>query len=210
MRCRLIRFLTVVSQVFSNAKVPYADLFGPSNIEAVVQYVLSGHRLECPEFCSKEVYAVLLHCWAAAPDKRPTFTRLREFFHMESVGDLSSIENLLLPLPVSSSSSSQSSSSLNMLYEAKEAGSSSGYRRTSTTSSGFRHSEASESVVDSRGEYFSSMLPHSLNQSTSQSAESGLPPDGYTYPNLLKQSQRSEYSTIAHSGIKSAFFEGNF
>lgn len=37
-----------------------------------------GHRMEKPEFCTDDMYLVMLDCWQAKPVMRPNFTELVE------------------------------------------------------------------------------------------------------------------------------------
>nr|CAD7405556.1 unnamed protein product [Timema poppensis] len=36
----------------------------------------TGHRMECPNNCSTELYSLMLSCWNAKPKERPTFVEL--------------------------------------------------------------------------------------------------------------------------------------
>nr|CAD7572003.1 unnamed protein product [Timema californicum] len=36
----------------------------------------TGHRMECPNNCSPELYSLMLSCWNAKPKERPTFVEL--------------------------------------------------------------------------------------------------------------------------------------
>ncbi len=64
-------------ELFSLGKIPYSEM---SN-EQVVQHVNSGNRLSCPVNCPSELYSVMLSCWNADPNSRPTFTQLYETLH---------------------------------------------------------------------------------------------------------------------------------
>ena len=46
-------------------------LFQP--ISDVVMHVERGYRMEAPEDCPPEVYAIMSAAWAKEPEKRPTF-----------------------------------------------------------------------------------------------------------------------------------------
>ncbi|EDO49126.1 predicted protein [Nematostella vectensis] len=37
----------------------------------------NGYRMEKPDMCSPELYAMMRSCWASSPEDRPTFTKLR-------------------------------------------------------------------------------------------------------------------------------------
>jgi proto-oncogene tyrosine-protein kinase Ret len=47
---------------------------------SLVDYIWSGNRLEKPNNCSMDVYQVMLQCWKASPDDRPSFMELRCLF----------------------------------------------------------------------------------------------------------------------------------
>ena len=52
---------------------PYPEL--RKNTE-VISKILSGYRTPQPPGCSAELYAIILSCWAAEPDERPSFAQL--------------------------------------------------------------------------------------------------------------------------------------
>lgn len=47
-------------------------------VEKLFQLLKDGHRMEKPQGCSPEVYAVMKECWNQSPYQRPTFTELVE------------------------------------------------------------------------------------------------------------------------------------
>ncbi|EGD72075.1 TK/EPH protein kinase [Salpingoeca rosetta] len=60
----------VLFEIATNAcEKPYSSM---SNT-AVVEAVSSGHRLPCPACCPLEVYGLMLQCWMADPQERPSF-----------------------------------------------------------------------------------------------------------------------------------------
>jgi hypothetical protein len=67
-------FGITVFEIYSNGEQPYA---GFSNAE-IMGAVQSGGRVAQPTRCPMEMYEVLLSCWCAEPDERPTFTELAE------------------------------------------------------------------------------------------------------------------------------------
>ncbi|WIA33379.1 hypothetical protein OEZ86_006515 [Tetradesmus obliquus] len=69
-------FGVVLWEVFANGSEPYAA----QNDQEVVQSVLSGARLARPPRCPREVYQLMLHCWAAQPEQRPSFTDILALF----------------------------------------------------------------------------------------------------------------------------------
>ena len=46
----------------------------------VVQFIERGHRLAQPEKCPETVYCIMLKCWNADANSRPTFKQLNEHF----------------------------------------------------------------------------------------------------------------------------------
>jgi proto-oncogene tyrosine-protein kinase Ret len=48
--------------------------------EDLLPLLKRGYRLEKPDNCSSDVYAIMLECWQEDPGKRPTFTGLRARF----------------------------------------------------------------------------------------------------------------------------------
>ena len=61
-------FGIVLWEIFSSGTQPYCAL---SN-EEVVDRVISGQILRCPSGCPKELYDLMVHCWASEPKERPT------------------------------------------------------------------------------------------------------------------------------------------
>ena len=49
-----------------------------SNAEAA-NYVVKGNRLERPNECPDDVYALMLSCWQEDPENRPSFLSIVEF-----------------------------------------------------------------------------------------------------------------------------------
>jgi len=46
----------------------------------VLEAVLSGQRLARPPGCPREMYALMLSCWASDPTERPTFRAILTIF----------------------------------------------------------------------------------------------------------------------------------
>ncbi|PNF43435.1 hypothetical protein B7P43_G12542 [Cryptotermes secundus] len=49
----------------------------------LLNFLLEGKRLEKPDNCSDELYALMLHCWSHSADMRPSFAELVS--HLDSV-----------------------------------------------------------------------------------------------------------------------------
>ena len=61
-------FGIVLWEIFSSGTQPYCAL---SN-EEVVERVTNGQILRCPSGCPKELYGLMVRCWASEPKERPT------------------------------------------------------------------------------------------------------------------------------------------
>ncbi|KAG8131601.1 putative Tyrosine-protein [Naja naja] len=61
-------------EVFSYGQCPYD---GMTNQETI-QQITRGYRLPRPNSCSPEIYSIMLECWKAHPEDRPTFLNLRD------------------------------------------------------------------------------------------------------------------------------------
>lgn len=60
----------VLWEIFAFGRAPYPRM----GQKEVVDAVLKGYRMECPEACPKEVYDhIIMACWEIDPVKRPTF-----------------------------------------------------------------------------------------------------------------------------------------
>lgn len=44
----------------------------------VIQLLDDGHRLPRPEKCPAPLYEMMMQCWSAEPDERPTFEALSQ------------------------------------------------------------------------------------------------------------------------------------
>ncbi|XP_078673467.1 uncharacterized protein LOC144912289 [Branchiostoma floridae x Branchiostoma belcheri] len=62
-------FGVLMWEVMTRGLQPYQQL---NNCE-VAGFVCSGHRLDCPEYCTERLHGLMLHCWAADSDDRPSF-----------------------------------------------------------------------------------------------------------------------------------------
>lgn len=69
-------FGVVVLEIWTRAETPYADM---SN-QKVWTAVLGGYRIGKPHDCPDVVHAVMLECWQAEPDARPSFSELASRF----------------------------------------------------------------------------------------------------------------------------------
>ena len=46
----------------------------------VLHQVEHGYRMQCPQGCPTALYEIMLECWNANPNKRPTFEFLAHMF----------------------------------------------------------------------------------------------------------------------------------
>ncbi|XP_066280323.1 uncharacterized protein [Branchiostoma lanceolatum] len=65
-------FGVLMWEVMTRGLQPYQQL----NNTEVAGFVCSGHRLDCPEYCTERLHGLMLHCWAADPDDRPAFPEI--------------------------------------------------------------------------------------------------------------------------------------
>eukprot|EP00111_Clytia_hemisphaerica_P018541 TCONS_00054846-protein len=61
-------------EIFTLGGSPYPGL--PT--ENLRDYLESGRRMECPEQCPKDIYEIMLDCWAKSPYERPLFAQITE------------------------------------------------------------------------------------------------------------------------------------
>ncbi|KAF5281211.1 hypothetical protein FQR65_LT14826 [Abscondita terminalis] len=66
-------------EMYTYGMQPYGDRKG-RDVTAAVD---NGERLLCPKDCPKNVYDIMLRCWAYESEKRPTFSQLLEEFSAE-------------------------------------------------------------------------------------------------------------------------------
>lgn len=70
-------FGVLMYEVFSFGKVPYENL---ESTEEILNYLLSGRRLECPKAAKKGTPEIMSSCWMMNPHERPTFEDLIDCF----------------------------------------------------------------------------------------------------------------------------------
>lgn len=59
-----------------SGEIPYAN----KDSASVIAFVSSGQRLQRPVGCDPVLYEIMLQCWDADPDMRPTFKELYAIF----------------------------------------------------------------------------------------------------------------------------------
>uniref|UniRef100_T1DCI5 receptor protein-tyrosine kinase n=1 Tax=Cupiennius salei TaxID=6928 RepID=T1DCI5_CUPSA len=65
-------FGVLMWEIMTLGGLPYATV-PPERLFTLLQ---SGHRLEKPQNCPVDVYLLMLECWSATPEDRPTFSNL--------------------------------------------------------------------------------------------------------------------------------------
>jgi len=101
-------FGIVLYELFTLGSIPYKDL---KNAE-VLKSVSKGSRLEKPESCPEEVYALMLRCWSVNPAERPSFSEISK-----ELRSISKIEKLGLIGRVASADTVENSVSESETYE---------------------------------------------------------------------------------------------
>ena len=85
-------FGIVLYEIITYGRLPYAGVIN------AMEKVESGYRMGCPPSCPKYIHEVMLECWRAKPDSRPTFEalqlQLEEFFTSEDKGYWQSEQNV--------------------------------------------------------------------------------------------------------------------
>jgi len=66
-------FGVVMYEIITEGKIPYTAM---SNAE-VFQKIQEGYRMPCPKESDPEFYALMLRCWEAKPEARPSFLELK-------------------------------------------------------------------------------------------------------------------------------------
>jgi len=67
-------------ELFSFGQIPYADM---TNFD-VMQKVVAGYRLGCPQGCPDQIYQLMLRCWQKLPEKRPGFKEIYDIIETVS------------------------------------------------------------------------------------------------------------------------------
>ncbi|XP_037075460.1 tyrosine-protein kinase HTK16-like [Pollicipes pollicipes] len=74
-------FGVLLWEMYSYGEQPYGDLPG---VQAFLEIVELGQRLEKPEYCPGGIYEVMLKCWAYDAKERPSFCALHKFFDSDN------------------------------------------------------------------------------------------------------------------------------
>jgi serine/threonine protein kinase len=66
-------FGVLMYEIWTRGELPYKEM----NNQKVWVSVTTGHRLEQPDECPKEIYAIMKQCWHIDPQQRPEFRDLQ-------------------------------------------------------------------------------------------------------------------------------------
>ncbi|NXV01110.1 FRK kinase, partial [Cettia cetti] len=67
-------FGILLFEIITYGEMPYQGMSG----HQVIQLLDNGYRLPQPEKCPEPLYKMMLQCWSAEADERPTFEALSE------------------------------------------------------------------------------------------------------------------------------------
>jgi serine/threonine protein kinase len=87
-------FGVLLWELFSFGTIPYA---GKSNA-SVIEEVAAGYRLPSPENCPEEVYQLMVKCWNADPNERPSFKEMAEL--VEKWNDIENTTSIMVNVVV--------------------------------------------------------------------------------------------------------------
>ncbi|XP_071965629.1 tyrosine-protein kinase SRK3-like [Antedon mediterranea] len=65
-------FGIVLYEIYTNGGMPYPEM----DASSVIQKLTTGYRMERPDECPVHIYEIMLECWKAIPNQRPTFNDL--------------------------------------------------------------------------------------------------------------------------------------
>ena len=60
-------------RIYSFGILPYPGM----DMKEVVDQVKQGYRMSKPDGCPENVFAIVLSCWEAEPDQRPSFATIK-------------------------------------------------------------------------------------------------------------------------------------
>lgn len=66
----------------TRGQTPYSDL----ELIEVFEFVKGGHRLAKPEVCPNEIYEIMLDCWRAESNRRPSFDQIIQRIEIVTTG----------------------------------------------------------------------------------------------------------------------------
>ncbi|KAK6037104.1 hypothetical protein COOONC_25391 [Cooperia oncophora] len=90
-------------EIWSYGRQPY----GSASNQTVIELIANRHLLECPQNCPTNIYGLMIECWNANPDRRPTFSEIHS--RLQSWSVVSPAHSILHNQRASASSQSGSS-----------------------------------------------------------------------------------------------------
>nr|CDJ96532.1 Immunoglobulin I-set and Kringle and Tyrosine protein kinase domain containing protein [Haemonchus contortus] len=92
-------------EIWSYGRQPY----GSASNQTVIELIANRHLLECPQNCPTNIYGLMIECWNANPERRPTFSEIHS--RLQSWSVVSPAHSILQQHNQRTSGSSQSGSS---------------------------------------------------------------------------------------------------
>ncbi|KJH50878.1 kringle domain protein [Dictyocaulus viviparus] len=68
-------------EIWSYGRQPY----GSASNQTVIELIANRHLLECPASCPTNIYGLMIECWNANPERRPTFSEIHSRLQSWSV-----------------------------------------------------------------------------------------------------------------------------
>ncbi|VDO82894.1 unnamed protein product [Haemonchus placei] len=68
-------------EIWSYGRQPY----GSASNQTVIELIANRHLLECPQNCPTNIYGLMIECWNANPERRPTFSEIHSRLQSWSV-----------------------------------------------------------------------------------------------------------------------------
>lgn len=68
-------------EIWSYGRQPY----GSASNQSVIELIANRHLLECPATCPTNIYGLMIECWNANPERRPTFSEIHSRLQSWSV-----------------------------------------------------------------------------------------------------------------------------
>ncbi|VDM71513.1 unnamed protein product [Strongylus vulgaris] len=68
-------------EIWSYGRQPY----GSASNQTVIELIANRHLLECPPNCPTNIYGLMIECWNANPERRPSFSEIHSRLQSWSV-----------------------------------------------------------------------------------------------------------------------------
>ena len=66
----------MLHEIFTGGEQPYAEM----SVKQVAESLMRNERMQKHPFVPSTVYGTMMHCWAEAPEDRPSFTSVVNIF----------------------------------------------------------------------------------------------------------------------------------